>query len=231
MFIFYSNVGHHALHCKHRGSYIVIVQLWQLDTVSGDLNVLMHEQEGRCMKSHIEQLEWIWSELISISQRYIYTISVGQMSAWHPVPFIPPHMEDTEMRKSLPTIQDKRELAGGRVDGGGGARSLDEENSLQLLHFVVAAREAQWQLQRADILWYIVREAFGQNAKHSWWKSDILFKDHVGDTQKPTPAFLKHDFKFTVYFPRWSYDLLKDVELKLLSVCDVRFLGAKACVW
>lgn len=113
----------------------------------------------------------------------------------------------------------------------GGARSLDEENSLQLLHFVVAAREAQWQLQRADILWYIVREAFGQNAKHSWWKSDILFKDHVGDTQKPTPAFLKHDFKFTVYFPRWSYDLLKDVELKLLSVCDVRFLGAKACVW
>lgn len=84
----------------------------------------MHEQEGRCVKSHIEQLEWIWSELISISQRYIYTISVGQMSAWHPVPFIPPHMEDTEMRKSLPTIQDKRELAGGRVDGGGGGPEL-----------------------------------------------------------------------------------------------------------
>ncbi len=112
-----------------------------------------------------------------------------------------------------------------------GSWRLDEEISLQLLHFVVPAQEAQGQLYKGDILWYIVREALGQNAKRNWWKSDILFKDHVGDAQKPAPAFPKPDFKFTVYFPRWSYDLLKDVELKLLSICDVRFLSAKACTW
>lgn len=133
--------------------------------------------------------------------------------------------------RSLPTIQDKRELAGGREGWMAGSWSLDEEISLQLLHFVVPAQEAQWQLLRGDILWYIVREALGQNAKRSRWKSDILFKDHVGERQMPAPAFPKPDFKFTVYFPRWSYDLLKDAALKLLSICDVKFLRAKASTW
>ncbi len=80
--------------------------------------------------------------------------------------------------------------------------SLDEKISLQLLHFVVPAQEAQCQQQRADILWYIVREDLGQNAKHSRWKSDILFKVRVGDTQKPAPAFPKQDLKIYCLFPK-----------------------------
>lgn len=127
----------------------------------------------------------------------------------------PTHWEDRAYRQSR--------TKGSLLWGGGGWGG-----SLQLLHFVAPGGTMT---AAEDILWYIVREAFGQNAEHNWWKSDILFEDHVGDTQKPVPAFLKPDFKFTVYFPRWWYDLSKDVELKLLSICDVRFLSAKACAW
>lgn len=48
--------------------------------------------------------------------------------------------------RSLPTIQDKRKLAGGREGGGEGvvwSWLLDEDISPQLLHFVVPAQEAQ----------------------------------------------------------------------------------------
>lgn len=145
------------------------------------------------------------------------------------------HMEDTEMQGAYQqsrTIESL--LVGGRK--GGGSWLLDEDISPLLLHFLVPAQEVQWQLYGEGeggegTSWYIVREALGQNAKHSWWKSDILFKDHVGDRQKPAPAFPKLDFKFVVYFPRWLYDLLKDLELKLLSICNVRFLCAKARTW
>lgn len=108
--------------------------------------------------------------------------------------------------RSLPAMQDKRELAAGEKGGAGlvGCWSLDEEISLRLLHFVVPAQEARWQLQRVDILWCIVREALGQNAKHSWWKSDILFRGHVGDTQKPAPSFPKPDLRFHCLFPRMT---------------------------
>lgn len=47
--------------------------------------------------------------------------------------------------RSLPAMQDKRELAAGEKGGAGlvGCWSLDEEISLRLLHFVVPAQEAR----------------------------------------------------------------------------------------
>lgn len=157
---------------------------------------------------------------------------------WHPVPFIPPHREDTEMQGAYQQSRTKGSLlVGGREGRGSGVDG--GELQLRWGHFspviALCGTSPGGTMTAVEggggIIWYIVREALGQNAKHSWWKSDILFKDHVGDTQKPAPAFPKPDSKFTVYFPRWRCDLLKDVELKLLSICDVRFFSATACTW
>lgn len=66
------------------------------------------------IKGNIEQFEWIWSELISISQRCILTISLWQMSVWPPPPFIQ-HMEGTEMQRAYQQSRTKGHfLVGGK---------------------------------------------------------------------------------------------------------------------
>lgn len=110
--------------------------------------------------------------------------------------------------RSLPTIQDKRELAGWREGVVGGDLVLRWGNFSPVITTLLyqPGRHSD-SCGGGVILWYIVQEGLGQNAKHSWWKSDILFKAQVQVTQKPAPAFPKlHNF--IVYFPRWLYDLL-----------------------
>lgn len=167
-----------------------------------------------------------------ISQRCIHTISVGQMSMWHPVPFIPPHMKDTEMQGAYQQSKTKGSLLlGGRgsgVDGGELGLRWGRLSSYCTLWY---QPRRHYDSCRGGGTYYDIlsEKPLAKMPNTNWWKSDILFKDHVGDTQKHASAFPKPDFKFTVYFPRWSCDLLKDVELKLLSICDVRFFSAKAC--
>lgn len=148
------------------------------------------------------------------------------VSTRHPVLFILLHMGATELEGAYQQLRTKG--GGSLLLAGGGMRvaeswSSDEDISLQLLHFVVPAQEAPWQLHRPDTLWCIVPEVFGQNAKHSWWKSDILFKDLERDTQKhkaaPHPQhwtlnslFISQDGGVIYWNMRgWSYS----------SVCDI----------
>lgn len=150
-------------------------------------------------------MQWINIHILEMHSHHICGTDVSVA----PCTLYPSTHEGHRNARSLPTIQDKRELAG-RREGSWvagwmvGSWRLNEEISFQLLHFVVPAQEAQWQLQRADILWYIVRETLGQNAKHSWWKSDILFKDHVGDFSKAGSSFPKAGLRILCLFPRMT---------------------------
>lgn len=128
-------------------------------------------------------MKWINIHIAKMHLHHIWGADVC------PVPFIPPHMEDTESQGAYQQSRTKGSL----LVGGRGwmvwTWCLDEKFSLQLLLLCCTSPGGTaTAVEGGDILWYIVHEGLGQNAKHGWWKSDILFKDHVQDTQKPAAA-------------------------------------------